>query len=131
MEELLAAIAEFLAEALFEFVVEAVVALVVRLFQEVIAKSYAIRPSLAIPGYFLFGAAFGFLSLLFFPHPLIHPSRIHGISLVISPVLTGLFMSLMGTELRRRGKQSVRIESFGYGFTFALGMALVRLIFAK
>jgi hypothetical protein len=135
MEELLAAIlygiAEFLAEAIFEFVVEAVLALAVHFFQRVIVKSHAIRPSVAIPGYFLIGAAFGFVSVVFFPHPLIQPSRIHGISLVISPVLAGLFMSLMGTEFRRRGKQSVRIESFGYGFTFALGMAIVRLIFAK
>jgi hypothetical protein len=81
--------------------------------------------------YFLAGVACGTMSVLVFPHPLVHPSRIHGISLVISPLITGSIMSLLGAELRRHGKESVRIESFGYGFTFAFGMAIVRLLFAK
>jgi len=74
----------------------------------------------------LVGVAFGFLSAWMFPHPLVHPSKLHGISLLISPVLTGLVMAYIGRAWRRRGRTSVRIESFGYGFTFALAMALVR-----
>ncbi len=37
-----------------------------------------------------------------------------------------LVMAFIGRTLRRRGRNSVPIESFGYGFTFALAMALVR-----
>ncbi len=39
-------------------------------------------------------------------------------------------MSLIGSTLRNRDKRVVQIESFGYGFAFAFGMALVRFFFA-
>jgi hypothetical protein len=73
----------------------------------------------------------GGLSLLIFPHPLIHPSRIHGISLLINPVIAGGVMSLIGFMLRKRDKRVVQIENFGYGFAFAFGMALLRFFFAQ
>ncbi len=79
----------------------------------------------------LLGIMMGGLSLLVAPHPLVRPSRIRGVSLVVSPVITGLLLSLVGAALRRRGKAVVQIESFGYGFTFAFGMALVRFLLAK
>jgi hypothetical protein len=81
---------------------------------------------LAALGYVMLGMATGGVSVFLFPHPLIHPSRIHGISLLVSPVLTGLVMSRIGAALRRYGKHPTQIESFGYGFAFAFGMALVR-----
>lgn len=40
-------------------------------------------------------------------------------------------MAFIGHKLRQQRKQVVRIESFTYGFAFAFGMALIRLIFAK
>jgi hypothetical protein len=52
-------------------------------------------------------------------------------SLLISPVIAGLLMALVGSTLRKRGKKVVRLESFGYGFAFAFGMAFIRLIFAR
>jgi hypothetical protein len=79
----------------------------------------------------LLGAACGVGSVLLFPHALVHPSRFHGISLVVSPVITGLIMSQTGLMRRRKGKETIRIESFGYGFTFALGVAVVRFLFVK
>jgi hypothetical protein len=66
------------------------------------------------------------LSAWMFPHPLVHTSKLHGISLLFSPVATGLVMAYIGRVWRRRGRTSVRIESFSYGFTFALAMALIR-----
>jgi hypothetical protein len=60
-----------------------------------------------------------------FPHPLAHPSRIHGISLLVSPVIVGVVMSLIGSVQRNRDKRVAQIESFGYGFAFAFGMAVV------
>ena len=50
---------------------------------------------------------------------------------VVSPILAGLGMSLMGSALRKRNKKAMQIESFGYGFAFALGMALVRFFFTR
>jgi hypothetical protein len=33
--------------------------------------------------------------------------------------------------MRRWGKKVTPVETFGYGFAFALGMALIRFFFAK
>jgi hypothetical protein len=128
---LLSAVGELLLEVFFQVVVEAIVALVVRSVRNVLEESNAINPFLAGVGYFVLGIAFGIASLRVYPHPLFHPSKLHGISLVISPVITGFVMSQVGTVLRRKGKQAVRIESFGYGFTFALGLAIIRFIYVK
>jgi hypothetical protein len=123
---LLSAAAELLFEVFFQIVLEAIVAFIVRSIRNVLKESTAINPILAAIGYLLLGIAFGVASLLLFPHPIIHPSKFHGISLLVSPVITGLVMSQMGIVLRRKGKQTVRIESFGYGFMFAFGVAIIR-----
>ena len=56
--------------------------------------------------------------------------NLHRISLLVSRILTGAIMSLVGSTLRRTGKRVVQIETFWFGFAFALGMALVRFLFA-
>jgi hypothetical protein len=134
MEELLGAIlaglAEFLFELLFELFVEAMVALVLRSLRNLFSDA-TLNPILAYVFYLSLGCAFGGASLLLFPHPIFHPSRLHGISLLVSPIVTGLVMAQVGALLRRKGKESVQIESFGYGFTFALGLAIIRLIYVR
>jgi hypothetical protein len=40
-------------------------------------------------------------------------------------------MSQVGRAVRRQGLEAVEIESFGYGFIFALGMAIIRFVFVK
>jgi len=82
-------------------------------------------------GFAVVGVAAGFSTLLVFPHRLVQPSRFHGISLLISPLIAGLVMSQVGRAVRRQGLEAVEIESFGYGFIFALGMALIRFVFVK
>ncbi|HTT58327.1 MAG TPA: hypothetical protein VMF63_14525 [Opitutaceae bacterium] len=127
MEELiLGAIFELLAEFLLEVALGALAALISRAFRRFVVTVRRGNPITARVVFMLVGLACGFLSAGIFPHPLVHPSRFHGISLLISPVLTGLVMAWIGRAWRRRGRSSVRIESFGYGFTFALAMALVR-----
>jgi hypothetical protein len=128
---LLSAVAELLFEVFFQVVVEAVVALIVRSVRNVFEETNAINPILATIGYLLLGSAFGLASVRLFPHPFFQPSKFHGVSLVISPLITGMVMSQVGTMLRRKGKQAVRIESFGYGFTFALGVAIIRFILVR
>jgi hypothetical protein len=129
---LLSAVAELLFEVFFQVVVEeVVVALIVRFLRKVFKKTTAVNPILATIGYLLLGSAFGLASVRLFPHPFFQPSKFHGISLVISPVITGLVMAQVGVMLRRKGKQAVRIESFGFGFTFALGLAIIRFILVR
>ncbi len=123
---ILAAIIEILFEFLLEFASEAIVDVVSR----VLVVTFS-NPPLAVLGYLVLGMISGGFSALLFPHPFFHPSRIRGISLLISPFVTGSLMAFIGNNLRRQGKQSVRIESFTYGFAFALGMAFIRLVFAR
>jgi hypothetical protein len=129
--DLLLAVAEIFLEALFELAGEAVLDLALRALGEVFESADRANPVLASLGYAILGFLAGGVSLFVFPHPLIRPSRVHGISLLVSPVVTGLLMSFIGSSLRRRGKKVVQIESFGYGFAFAFGMALIRFFFVR
>ena len=129
--ELLFLFAEVIFEALFEFALEAAFDLIFRAIAEVFEISELTNPLLACVGYVLLGGATGGVSLLLYPHPLFHPSRVHGISLLVSPILTGLAMWQVGSLLRTKNKKVIRIESFWYGFTFAAGMALARFCFTK
>jgi hypothetical protein len=135
MEELfailLSGVAEIVIEVLFQVAIEIIVALVERSVRNVSSASHAISPILAALGYLLLGVVSGVVSVLLFPHPFVHPSKIHGISLVVSPVVTGLVMSQVGALLRRKGKKTVRIESFAYGFMFALGLVIIRLAYVR
>jgi len=128
---LLSGLIELFLEAFFELVAAAILDLVSRAVARVFEGLEISSPVLASVGYGLVGVLTGGLSLLIFPHPLVHPSRIHGISLLVSPVIAGVVMSVIGSILRERDKKVVRIESFGYGFAFAFGIAVVRFFFAK
>src|SRR5438105_3979760 len=122
MAELLFAILEMLLEiffeAVFEFAAEFLGALVLRAVAEVFETPEFKNPFLASIGYVFLGGVAGALSLLFFPHRLVHRSRLPGLSLVISPVLAGVGMSMVGATLSKRNKKPMQIESFGYGFAF-------------
>lgn len=141
MDELIAAIlgsiAEFLLEALLELIAAAILDLASRallgLFKGVAEALKGNRVLIGI-AYALLGALAGALSILILPHPLIHreqPIRFHGISLLVSPIVAGFVLSAVGGILRRLGKKVTPVETFGYGFAFALGMAVIRFFFAK
>src|SRR5579859_3829768 len=123
--ELIAGGVELLAEVLLQLLAESSARAVIRSNRKVAKASEHIHPALAAVGYLAVGVIFGGVSVLVFPHPIFHPSKFHGMSLVISPLLTGLLMSQIGIARRRKGKDTIRIESFGYGFACALGVALM------
>lgn len=135
MEELffalLSGVAELLIEVIFEFASEAFFALITRSLRNLFGEARAVNPFLAAICYFVLGAACGAGSVFAFPHPLVHRSRVHGVSVLVTPIITGLIMSKIGLARRRKGQDSVQLETFGYGFTFALGLALVRLFFVR
>jgi hypothetical protein len=126
MEELLlnilATLAEVVLEIAGEFILEAIVWGMCKLFTSLAESNQFINLSLAAAS----GLALGYASAGVFPHPLFHPSRFHGISVLISPLITGLLMALAGRAAQRRGRRPLAVASFRYGFTLALGMALVR-----
>jgi hypothetical protein len=131
LEFLLEMLLELVGEFLLELVMAAVLDLVLRAITKVFETIRFANPVLALASYVLLGALSGGLSLLVFPHHLVHPSRLYGINLLVSPAATGLAMSLIGSILGRQDKKVTRIESFGYGFAFAFGIALIRYLFAS
>jgi hypothetical protein len=132
---LLAALAEIIAEVVLEPLLEIAAAETLALLSRVARRffSAALRANqfVIIAVLAVCGAGSGYLSVLLFPHPLMQRPRFHGISLVISPLLTGLAMSEVGRWFLRRGRQPAAVESFRYGFVFAFAMAFVRLWLAK
>ena len=125
--ELLALLLEFLAELALELAGEALLDLAIPGFLAMFGKVEFRNHLIGAFGFVVLGAAAGGVSVLLFPRPLVHPSRLHGISLLLAPLTAGAAMWLVGTVFRRRGKAVIQLETFWCGFAFAFGMALVRL----
>ena len=123
--------AELVGEVLVEFIGDALAAFALRAFRRFVGESIPVGTVLAAFGYLVIGFAYGAASVILLPHPLFHPTRIHGASLLISPIITGLIMAQIGLVRRRNEKDVVRVESFGYGFTLAFGAAIIRFLFVK
>jgi hypothetical protein len=130
-ELLLAMCAELFGEFLLDLAVAALSDLALRAIAKVFETFRFENTLLASISYALLGASAGGLSLLILPHRLVNSSRFHGINLLLSPILTGLAMSLIGSMLSRYGQKVTRIESFRYGFAVAFGIALVRFLFVS
>ena len=118
---------ELLIEALFEIGISVIVAGVYHLFRRFWITARRGNAFIAALVLILIGGALGFLSALIFPHPVVPASKLHGISPLVSPLITGLAMAAIGDGVRRRGRLPVRIESFAYGFTFAFAFSLIRI----
>ncbi len=131
MQELLLLLLQIFAEALLEVFGEALVSLSFRGLRHIFSIEGPFGRSAGLIAYTCLGMLLGLLSLLIFPHPLVPPARFHGVSLLVSPVLVGLFMSFLGSSLEKKDKTPLTIESFWYGFSFAFGMALVRLFLTR
>jgi VIT1/CCC1 family predicted Fe2+/Mn2+ transporter len=123
---------EFLLELLGELLIQIVVEFLVELGIHSIGERQRkpLDPWIAAIGYALFGAIVGGLSLLVFPHNLM-PEAWRAVNIVLTPLAAGLAMMAMGTWRARRGDTRLRIDRFGYGYLFALAMALVRYQFAS
>jgi hypothetical protein len=128
---------ELLLQIIFEFFLEFIVQIIGEVFLEVAFQKLSATPwarkalsaTLAVLMYFGLGLITGWLSILIFPHSFIRSSRLHGISLIITPLMAGLTMSGIGWVRQRQGKLVIRLDTFAYGFIFAFGMALVRFLF--
>jgi hypothetical protein len=88
------------------------------------------HPLMAALGYALLGAIAGAVSLAVVPQALVTGPKLRIANLILSPVAAGLVMSLLRGVRLRRGQTPVRLDSFAYGYIFALAMALVRFNWA-
>ena len=119
---------EFLLQMLFEGIAE--------LFGHALKarsprRKTPLRPELAALAYAAFGTLAGVASLWLMPNLFIKSDPVRFANLIITPLLSGLVMGWMGTWRRRHDKNTVRIESFAYGFCFAFAMAVVRFVGGK
>ena len=129
MEILLELVLQLFLELGLQLVFELLIEAVFRVFQKVPWEHRTLTLVGAVIMYLVLGLTTGFLSLLIFPESFIRSARFHGISLIVTPLLAGLAMSGIGWLRRRQGKPVLRLDTFGYGFVFAFGMALVRFLF--
>jgi hypothetical protein len=130
----IAAIAEMLFEALLEIGSELLLSVLTRRVKRIFYAILRLNPVMAGVGALLLGAGAGAITVAALPHRLVHPVRspgVHGLSLILSPLLTGFAMSWIGRSIRTRGRKAIQTESFTYGFAFAFAMALVRFILVK
>ena len=128
LELILGAILEIVGEALLEFGAAVVADALSRTFRRSLIGFHRMGPVLSGILFALLGCGAGLLSLGAFPHPIFGRRGFHGVSLLISPIAAGLGLALFGSMLQRRGVWRTRIETFRYGFVFALAMAIVRFV---
>src|SRR5262249_25542952 len=130
VDRLMEEIIGFLLEIFAELFLEILVSSVSRALGILLDNDEPVSPFFAALGFSFFGVIAGAISVLLFPHPFIPPAKLYGISLIVSPTVTGAVMALVVALVRRYGRKSTQIESFANGFAFAFGMLLIRLLFA-
>jgi len=127
---LIAGIFQLIGEFLVEAFGEAFLDLLLRGLQNAISS--ALGEVLVAPIVLLvLGLILGSISLLIFPVHFVRAVRLHGISLLVTPVMAGAVMGLVGAGLRAQDRKVVRLEGFSCGFALAFGMALIRLLYAR
>ena len=119
---------EILIELLFEFLIQFFGEVLVELGLRSIGAPFRkdASPWLAAVGYAFFGAVIGGISLWLFPDHMVSDLRLRLLNLGVTPVASGLAMSLLGSWRAKRGQELLRIDRFSYGYLFALCLGLVR-----
>jgi hypothetical protein len=103
----------------------------VRRFSKIINWPVAGNLFVSFLGYMVLGSLAGGLSLLLFPKLFIIRPDLQFLNLLIMPVGMGFMMTRYGFHLRRKGKKTIELDSFTFGYIFALSMSFVRYLFAR
>jgi hypothetical protein len=123
---------EFVLSALWEIVLQLAGELLLELGFSAVGEPFRERkrshPVLAGAGVFLIGAVLGAATRLAWPGRIFPPGPVPGVSLLLSPLATGLIMHSYGEWCERRGTSRSFVETFWGGALFAFGMALVRFL---
>jgi hypothetical protein len=120
---LLELVLEILAQAAFELLAE----LGVRCLAEPFKRPEPASPVMAAAGYLIYGAIAGGLSLLL-PKMFVISKSLRLVNLIVTPIVCGFVMAWFGRFRERRGAETVRLDTFMYGYLFALSMAVVRYV---
>lgn len=117
---------QFLAELVLQIMFGAIAAVIGHSIKEPFRPSQPPRPWLAAIGYGIFGAIAGGLSLWMFPDHFIEKGWLRWVNLLVVPLGTGAALSAIGAWRRHRDMRVIKLDFFGYGYCFALGMTVVR-----
>jgi hypothetical protein len=118
---------EIVGQILFEFIT----AFGWESLKDATRREHESTPILSGTGHLLLGVFAGVLSLLIVPRRLAPHSPLPGLSLVLSPLGTGIVMDWIGEFWRERGRDRPILFSFRAGAIFAFGMALVRFVWVE
>ena len=129
MEFLLEVLLQIFGEVAVQILFEALAELGFRSLKETFQRSG--DPVFSTIGFFLWGLLAGGISLLLLPRSFITGHNLRVLNLIITPLVAGGVMMLIGKLRAGRGQTLVGLDRFGYAFAFALAMALVRFAFAK
>ena len=127
---------EFVFELLLQFFWEILLQLIIQVLAELglhsLGNTFQRRkhPIWSMIGFTLWGAIAGGLSLLVLPHSAIAKPAFRTLNVFVTPLVVGAVMALIGQTRLRRGQVLVRMDRFGYAFTFAFWMAFVRFLWA-
>jgi len=94
-------------------------------------KTPPASPALAATGYVILGAIAGGISLWLFPNLFIGPTWARWVNLILTPLVAGSAMAGVGWLRQKKGQTIMRLDTFAYGFLFALPMAVVRFTWGK
>lgn len=128
---------EFVFEIIFQFVGEILLQVLFELLVELGLHSLRKKPEkpgnavLSAIGFALSGAVAGGISLLVLPHSLISNIAYRKANLIVTPLIAGGVMMLVGRQRDRSGSALGGLDRFGYAFIFALAMAVVRFVGAQ
>jgi hypothetical protein len=129
--ELLFGLVQVIAELVLQIVFEVLAGLGVRGVRKVSRRVRPLPPVAALFVYALLGAAAGAISLMVFPELAIDTPAGRVINLIVGPVIAGLALALLGAWRKRRNQDLIRLDTFGYGYIFALVMAIVRFLWGS
>jgi hypothetical protein len=127
VEDLLLELLGFLADIVGEVLVQAALELAIESIWGTKRRDTDKSPILSAMGLILGGAVVGLLFCLLFPHRFLTDRfGFKGSSLIFAPLLTGLAMHFLGTQIRRFGRSPSPLASFWGGALFAFSVTLIR-----
>jgi hypothetical protein len=118
--------------ALWEIVLQVAGEILIELGFSSVSESFRQRsrahPVLAGIGILVLGGVAGGITRFIWPGRIFQPGPVPGLSLVVSPLVTGLIMDRYGEWREGRGSSRSYIATFWGGALFAFGMALTRFV---
>jgi len=129
---------EIIFEAIFFFLLELVGQVFFELFAELGLRSIGNALGFSKPknrylsflGYIIIASLGAMVSILIFKEHFIKNEAMRIANLILTPIVLGIIMKYRGKKLELNNVSSIRLDSFWYGYVFALTFALVRFFYA-